>query len=120
VRFLRRLGFPDALIEGVEFLVRYHMMPPALEVAAFIRTDKILASPFFPVLLELYRADASSSYAGRGGLLRSVQDLQGVAARPGKPIYCRKEAAPEGPGTALIACLGHPASTGRPALAART
>jgi len=38
-------------------------MPPALKTLPSFRTDSILASPLFPLLLELYRADAASCYA---------------------------------------------------------
>jgi len=59
-RFLRRLGFDARLIEDVVFLVRYHMMPAAIARLPEFRTEKVMESPLFPVLLELYRADLSS------------------------------------------------------------
>jgi poly(A) polymerase len=61
-RFLRRMGFAESTVEDVTFLVRYHMMPPALKKLPPYRTKNILSSPLFPVLLELFRADMSSSY----------------------------------------------------------
>ncbi|HET6486300.1 MAG TPA: phosphohydrolase [Spirochaetia bacterium] len=66
-RFLTRLGFHPKTIEAVEFLVLYHMMPPALKTLPPFRTEPVFSSPLFPTLLELYRADASSSYAGEEG-----------------------------------------------------
>jgi poly(A) polymerase len=66
-RFLKRLGFSESTIGDVSFLVRYHMMPLALKKLPQYRTEPILSSPLFPQLLELYRADLSSSYADPEG-----------------------------------------------------
>lgn len=66
-RFLRRLGFESALVEDVVFLIRYHMMPAALPRLPEFRTEKVMESPLFPLLLELYRADLSSSFSGEEG-----------------------------------------------------
>ncbi len=60
--FLRRLGFAAGLIQEVSFLIRYHMMPAALKKLPIFRSEKIMDSPLFPQLLELYRADLSASY----------------------------------------------------------
>jgi poly(A) polymerase len=60
--FLRRLGFPQELIQDVGFLIRYHMMPAALKKLPLFRSEKVMDSPLFPRLLELYRADMSASY----------------------------------------------------------
>jgi poly(A) polymerase len=59
---LRRLGFAQGLIQEVSFLVRYHMMPAALKKLPLFRSEKVMDSPLFPQLLELYRADLSASY----------------------------------------------------------
>ena len=60
--FLRRLGFAQGLIQDVTFLIRYHMMPAALRKLPLFRSEKVMDSPLFPQLLELYRADLSASY----------------------------------------------------------
>jgi poly(A) polymerase len=60
--FLRRLGFAQGLIQEVTFLIRYHMMPAALKKLPLFRSEKVMDSPLFPQLLELYRADLSASY----------------------------------------------------------
>jgi poly(A) polymerase len=60
--FLRRLGFAQGLIQEVGFLIRYHMLPGALKSLPLFRSEKIMDSPLFPRLLELYRADLSASY----------------------------------------------------------
>jgi poly(A) polymerase len=66
-RFLRRLGYPEATTEHVCFVVRYHMMPPALRRLPDFRTAPLMQSPFFPDLLELYYADLSSSFRSPEG-----------------------------------------------------
>lgn len=63
-RILRRFGFDDALIAEVGWLVRYHMIPGALERLPPHRRDPLMRSTFFPKLLEVYRCDLSSTYRG--------------------------------------------------------
>jgi poly(A) polymerase len=70
-RFLGRLGFGASLINDVCFLVRNHMLPAALPRLPFSRTGKIMASPLFPTLMELYRCDESSSFKGLDGYYES-------------------------------------------------
>ena len=65
--FLGRLRFPQALIRNVCFLIKYHMLPFALKKLPVYRTEKVMDSPLFPLLLELYRADSSSSFIGPDG-----------------------------------------------------
>ncbi|ADN01031.1 HD domain-containing protein [Spirochaeta thermophila] len=62
--FLRDLGFPSSLQDDVAFLVRYHMLPGALPRIPPQSIAEILSSPLFPVLLELYRCDLSSTFRG--------------------------------------------------------
>jgi poly(A) polymerase len=90
VRFLRRLGFPAETISAVEFLVRYHMMPPALKILPSFRTDPIFASPLFPLLLELYRADAASSYAGDEGYYEACRIYKAWQKDRGNPFLVEK------------------------------
>jgi len=61
---LRRLEYPEATVEAVSFLVGKHMLPAALPRLPLTRTEETLESPLFPVLLELFRCDMSSSFAG--------------------------------------------------------
>jgi poly(A) polymerase len=70
-RFLGRLGFGASLTNDVCFLVRNHMLPAALPRLPFFRTAGIMASPLFPVLMELYRCDESSSFKGLDGYYES-------------------------------------------------
>jgi poly(A) polymerase len=90
-RFLRRLGFSDSIVESVEFLVRYHMMPPALKTLPSFRTDTILASPLFPLLLELYRADAASSYADEEGYYEACRIYKAWQRDRGNPFIVEKK-----------------------------
>ncbi len=66
-RFLGRLGFSPETVRQVTFLVRYHMMPAALPQLPLYRSERVMGSPLFPALLELYRADLSASYWGPDG-----------------------------------------------------
>jgi poly(A) polymerase len=95
-RFLGRLSFPAALVEDVAFLVRYHMMPAALGQLPPFRTEPVLASPLFPQLLELYRADLCSSYADEAGYYEACRIYQRYLKDRGNPyldIVKKKRAA---------------------------
>ena len=89
-RFLRRLGFGERLVEPVEFLVRYHMMPAALKILPPFRTEKIFASPLFPTLLELYRADLSSSYGDEEGYYEACRIYRAWQRDKGNPYLAEK------------------------------
>jgi poly(A) polymerase len=91
VRFLRRLGFSEQTVGGVEFLVRYHMMPPALKSLPPFRTDPLFASPLFPLLLELYRADAASSYADEEGYYEACRIYKAWQKDRGNPFLREKQ-----------------------------
>ena len=75
-RFLDRLGFHPALVSDVCYLVRNHMLPAALPRLPLVRTGEIMASPLFPMLLELYRCDESSSFKGLDGYYQSSAAYQ--------------------------------------------
>ncbi|MDR1637404.1 MAG: HD domain-containing protein [Treponema sp.] len=70
-RFLDRLGFSAALVRDVAWLVRNHMLPAALPRLPLSRTREIMESPLFPLLMELYRCDESSSFKGLDGYYES-------------------------------------------------
>jgi poly(A) polymerase len=70
-RFLERLGFNPMLVNDVCYLVRNHMLPAALPRLPLIRTGEIMSSPLFPLLMELYRCDESSSFKGLDGYYQS-------------------------------------------------
>jgi poly(A) polymerase len=82
-RFLERLGFDTPLVNDVCYLVRNHMLPAALPRLPLVRTGEILASPLFPLLLELYRCDESSSFKGLDGYYKSSAAYQSYLK------YCR-------------------------------
>ena len=70
-RFLRSLGYDPDLIQDVSYLVKNHMLPAAIKRIPLVKTQEILESPLFPVLLELYRCDESSSFKGLDGYYES-------------------------------------------------
>ena len=74
--FLERLGFGAALVKDICYLVRNHMIPAALPRLPLFRTGEIMASPLFPVLMELYRCDESSSFKGLDGYYESSAAYQ--------------------------------------------
>ena len=61
-RFLERLEFEPSLVNDVYYLVHNHMLPAALKQLPVKKTAEIMASPLFPILMELYRCDESSSF----------------------------------------------------------
>lgn len=71
--FLYKMQFPHDVIEAVEYLVRHHMMPAAVESLPTFRTEEVMASPLFPELLELYRCDISSTFRGPDGYYRACK-----------------------------------------------
>jgi poly(A) polymerase len=75
-QFLERLGFDGALIADIFYLVKNHMLPAALPRLPLVRTGEVLESPLFPVLLELYRCDESSSFKGLTGYYESSAAYQ--------------------------------------------
>jgi poly(A) polymerase len=66
-RFLDRLGYPLATRDEVAFLVKHHMLPHALPSLPLFRSQAALESPLFPLLLEVYRCDLSSTWRGPDG-----------------------------------------------------
>ncbi|MDR0486808.1 MAG: HD domain-containing protein [Treponema sp.] len=75
-RFLERLKFGASLTDDVCFLVRNHMLPAALPRLPLFRTEEVMSSHLFPVLLELYRCDESSSFKGPDGYYESSAAYQ--------------------------------------------
>jgi len=59
---LRRFYFNEEEIEEVSFLVHNHMILNAVDRLPERRLRTLFTSPYFPNLLELYRADLKSSY----------------------------------------------------------
>jgi poly(A) polymerase len=70
-RFLGRLGFTQALIDDVAWLVRNHMFPAAMPRLPLNRTQEIVEAALYPTLMELYRCDESSSFKGLDGYYAS-------------------------------------------------
>ena len=70
-RFLERLGFSASISHDICFLVRNHMLPAAIPRLPLFRTSEKMSSSLFPLLLELYRCDESSSFKGLDGYYES-------------------------------------------------
>jgi len=75
-RFLERLGFNPSITRDICFLVRNHMLPAALPRLPLFRTEQIMSSDLFPLLMELYRCDESSSFKGLDGYYESSAAYQ--------------------------------------------
>ena len=75
-RFLERLGFNASITQDICFLVRNHMLPAALPRLPLFRTEQIMSSDLFPLLMELYRCDESSSFKGLDGYYESSAAYQ--------------------------------------------
>ena len=61
-KVLYRFGFGSEDADEVLFLVRNHMIIGSLGRLPEVRVRKLFRSPYFPNLLELYRADIESGY----------------------------------------------------------
>ena len=61
-KFLKRLNFSEEIINKVCALVKYHMIPEAIERIPKNKLEVIKKEVDFKLLFELYRADVSSSY----------------------------------------------------------
>ena len=68
---LHRLLFPKATTDAVTWLVSHHMIPGAIDRLPDYRRDPVMRSPLFPLLLEVYRCDVSSTYRGPEGYYRA-------------------------------------------------
>ena len=71
--FLKRVGFSKQFIGDVSWLVENHMYPGALKRLPSHRTEKLMSSPLFPILLELYRCDLSSTFRGPDGYYQACR-----------------------------------------------
>lgn len=72
-KLLHRLEFDPEMVTAAVWLVRYHMIPGALEDLPDHRRDPIMDSELFPQLLELYRCDLSSTFRGPDGYYRACR-----------------------------------------------
>lgn len=84
--FLKNLLYSGEMIDKVEFLVQHHMIPGAVSGMPVYRTEKIMASPLFPDLLELYRCDISSTYRGPEGYYRACRTYRAFLKHSHNPF----------------------------------
>ncbi len=85
-RFLEDLGFSEALTDEVRWLIKYHMIPGAIERLPRFRTRDIMRSPRFPRLLELYRCDLSSTFRGPDGYYRACKVYRSFLKNEANPF----------------------------------
>ena len=93
-RFLRRLGFSDSFVSQVEYLVRFHMMPAALPKLPLYRTERLMSSPLFPELLELYRADLASTYREPAGYYEACRIYKRFLKSKANPFWVPQRSKP--------------------------
>jgi poly(A) polymerase len=93
-RFLRRLGFSDSFTQRVDYLVRFHMMPAALNRLPLYRTERLMSSPFFPELLELYQADLASTYRSPSGYYEACRIYQRFTRGKSNPYWDPQKSKP--------------------------
>ena len=86
VSLLRRLKFSQQFIDDVAWLVRNHMLPGNLHRLPTYRSEKAMASPLFPLLLELYRCDLSSTYRGPDGYYRACKVYRSFLKHQSNPF----------------------------------
>jgi len=89
-RFMSRLGFSPAIIGDVSFLVKYHMLPGALNQLPLYRTENLMDSPLFPLLLELYRADLSTTFQGPENYYQACSIYQNYLRLKANPFRKRQ------------------------------
>ena len=85
-RLLRRLEYPDEIVADVRWLVHKHMFPGALHLLPTFRTERLMASPLFPVLLELYRCDLESTYRGPSAYYRACKIYRSYIKNSNNPF----------------------------------
>jgi poly(A) polymerase len=69
--FLDRLEFSREFRDSVAWLVEQHMLPGVLHTLPVHRTRMAMRNTLFPVLLELFRCDLSSTFEGPEGYYRA-------------------------------------------------
>ncbi|HUT64536.1 MAG TPA: HD domain-containing protein [Spirochaetota bacterium] len=72
-KVLNRFSFSREDTEEVLFLVRYHMLLGGLDCLPEGRLKKFFRSPYFPNLLDLYRADIESGYHNTENYYRAAR-----------------------------------------------
>ena len=78
----------------MEFLVRHHMIPAALNSLPLYRTERMMSSPLFPDLLELYRADLVSTYRQPSGYYEACRIYKRFIKTSSDPYVVRSRLSP--------------------------
>ncbi len=83
---LSALEFPRSFIDDAAFLVRHHMLPGLVARLPVYRTQHVMRSNLFPLLLELYRCDLSSTYRGPDGYYRACRAYRAFLKNTDNPF----------------------------------
>jgi CRISPR/Cas system-associated endonuclease Cas3-HD len=78
---LRRFSFTGEEMEEIFFLVRNHMILDAIDRLPETRLRRLFLSPYFPNLLELYRADLESGYHNMAGYYHAARAYRAFLRR---------------------------------------
>ena len=70
---LGRFAYPEEMIDAVDWLIRYHMIPGALHKLPVRRSGRLMRDELFPFLLELHRCDVSSTFRGPDSYYRACK-----------------------------------------------
>ncbi|MFP4329695.1 MAG: HD domain-containing protein [Alkalispirochaetaceae bacterium] len=70
---LDRFGYPQDMVEAVDWLVRFHMIPGALHRLPTHRSRPLMQRELFPFLLELHRCDVSATFRGPESYYRACR-----------------------------------------------
>lgn len=84
-RFLRALGFPEAQIEKVGFLVDNHMIASYAPGLPVFRVAEVLSSQWYPDVLELFRCDIASSYRSMDSYYEACEHYRRFTKNRGNP-----------------------------------
>jgi len=85
-RFLRQLGYGEPVVQDVRFLIRYHMFPGAISRMPVHRSGPIMSNKLFPLLLELYRCDLSSTFRGPEGYYKACSTYRSFLKNNANPF----------------------------------
>ncbi len=85
-RFLRELGFDESFVERVAWLVRHHMVPGIIHKLPARRVEPVMASPLFPLLLEVYRCDLSATFTGPEPYYRACKTYRSFLKNRSNPF----------------------------------
>jgi len=79
---LRRLKYPNQIIEEVAFMVSRHMQFMNVQIMRTAKVKRFMSAPTFPLELELHRVDCASSNGFTDNLEFLIQKREEFASEP--------------------------------------